>query len=142
MEMSDEEWEALCDGCGKCCYRKFIDGRGKNTKLYFTCIACDFLDLKTGLCSDYKNRFKNNPECTHLTKKNVKEFGWLPETCAYRLLYEGKNLPDWHPLVCGTPLFENKDKNVLAQARIQNGIHEEDVEDWEDYITGEEPFHK
>lgn len=69
FEMSDEEWEALCDGCGKCCYRKFIEGRGKNSKLFFTRIACNFLDLKTGLCSEYENRFKLNKECTHLTKK-------------------------------------------------------------------------
>ncbi|MBQ0050913.1 MAG: YcgN family cysteine cluster protein [Treponema sp.] len=133
MEMSDEEWEALCDGCGKCCFRKFIEGHGKKTRLYYTCIACDLLDLNTGLCSDYENRFKLNKECTHLTKKNVKEFSWLPDTCAYRLLYEKKELPEWHPLI-------SKDKDSVKKARIQikNGIHEKDVEDWEDYILNEE----
>lgn len=133
LEMSDEEWESLCDGCGKCCYRKFIEGHGKKTKLYYTCIACDLLDLTTGLCSDYQNRFKLNKECTHLTKKNVKEFSWLPDTCAYRLLYEGKPLPEWHPLV-------SKNRNTLFTAGIQikNGIHEKNVENWEDYILSEE----
>ena len=129
FEMSDEEWEALCDGCGKCCYRKFIEGRGKNSKLFFTRIACNFLDLKTGLCSEYENRFKLNKECTHLTKKNVKEFSWLPETCAYRLLYENKPLPQWHPLVSG-----NKNSVREAGICIEDAVHEKDAGDWEDYI--------
>jgi len=136
QEMTDEEWESLCDGCGMCCYRKFIDGHGKKTKLYYTSIACNFLDLKTGLCSDYCNRFKLNKECIHLTKKNVTEFNWLPETCAYRLLYEGKEIPSWHPLVTGIPLSKNQD--FIAQVKIKNLIHEEDVEDWKDFVTKEE----
>lgn len=128
-KMTEEEWEAICDGCGKCCYRIFIEGRGKNTKYCYTKIACNFLDLKTGLCSNYKNRFKINKECTHLSKKNVKKFDWLPKTCAYRLLSENKPLPPWHPLISG-------DKTSVQKANIQikNGIHEKDVENWEDYI--------
>lgn len=135
LEMNNEQWEALCDGCGQCCYRKYLEGRGKNTKLIYTCIACDLLDLKTGLCSDYQNRFKKNKECTHLTKKNVEDFTWLPETCAYRCLYEKRPLPDWHPLVCGKPV----DKNEEAQKNfIHNGIHEKDVDNWENFILKEE----
>lgn len=133
--MNEEEWEALCDGCGQCCYRKYIDGYGKDTTLFYTRIACDLLDLKTGLCSDYCGRFKANRECTHLTKKNVADFKWLPQTCAYRLLYEGKELPSWHPLICGKTV----DKNPEAVAvLIKDGIHEKDVENWEDYILKEE----
>lgn len=130
-EMTTEEWESLCDGCGKCCFRKFITGRGKREKLHFTRIACNLLDLKTGKCSDYCNRFKLNSECIHLTKKNLPDFVWLPETCAYRLLYEGKPLPDWHPLVSGSA-----DSVQKAGILIQNGVHEEDVDeaDWEDYV--------
>src|SRR5699024_8761824 len=89
LEMSDEEWEALCDGCGK------------RQRLYFTRIACDLLDLETGRCQNYSQRFKLMPDCTKLTKKNLPDFTWLPKTCAYRLLYEGKPLPDWHPLLVG-----------------------------------------
>jgi uncharacterized cysteine cluster protein YcgN (CxxCxxCC family) len=72
-----------------------------------------------------------NPECIHLTKKNLPDFVWLPETCAYRLLYEGKNLPEWHPLVSG-----NADSVKNAGILIQNGVHEEDIDedDWEDYV--------
>lgn len=131
-EMTTDEWEALCDGCGKCCYRKFIEGRGKREKLYYTRIACDLLDLTTGKCGDYLNRFKLDTECTKLTKKNLPQFGWLPNTCAYRLLYEGKPLFDWHPLISGNP---NSVK--LADIQIANGIHEKDVIDWFEFIIDE-----
>lgn len=128
-EMTDDEWEALCDGCGKCCYRKFIEGRGRREKLYYTRIACDLLDLNTGKCGDYLNRFKLGTECTKLTKKNLPQFGWLPQTCAYRLLYEGKPLFDWHPLISGNP-----DSVKLAHIPIVNGIHEKDVIDWFEFV--------
>lgn len=129
-EMTAEEWEALCDGCGKCCYRKFITGRGKRERLHFSRIACDWLDVKTGKCTCYAERFLKNPECIELTNKNLSEFNWLPETCAYRLLAEGKPLPFWHPLVSG-------DENSVRKAGIliPDGVHESDVDeaDWEDY---------
>ena len=84
-----------------------------------------------------KNRFKYNKECTHLTKNNVADFGWLPETCSYRLLWEGKELPSWHPLVSGKPLFENPEAKEIF---IKNPVHEKNVENWEDYILREEPY--
>ena len=101
LEMTESEWEALCDGCGKCCYRKYIQGRGKRQKLYYTRIACNLLDVETGKCGNYSERFKIETDCTKLTKKNLPDFHWLPDTCAYRLLYEGKTLPEWHPLISG-----------------------------------------
>lgn len=127
-QMNQEEWEALCDGCGLCCFRKFITGRKKNTRIHFTRIACDFLDLKTFRCTEYENRFKLCKECTRLTKKNVTEFSWLPQTCAYRLLYENKNLPEWHPLV-SKKNCSVKESGIL----IKNAVHEKDAADWEDY---------
>lgn len=132
LEMNDEEWEALCDGCGKCCYRKFIEGRGKRQRLYFTRIACDLLDLETGRCQNYSQRFKLMPDCTKLTKKNLPDFTWLPKTCAYRLLYEGKPLPDWHPLLVG-----NQSEMHKAKVMITNGIHEQDVIDWFEFVVDE-----
>lgn len=132
LEMSDEEWEALCDGCGKCCYRKFIEGRGKRQRLYFTRIACDLLDLETGRCQNYSQRFKLMPDCTKLTKKNLPDFTWLPKNCAYRLLYEGKPLPDWHPLLVGDQSEMHK-----AKVMITNGIHEQDVIDWFEFVVDE-----
>ena len=128
--LNEEQWEALCDRCGLCCYRKYITGRGKNEKTHFTRIACDLLDLNTGRCTDYENRFKKQKECTHLTKKNAGMFNWLPETCAYRLRHENKPLPEWHPLVSG-----RQESLYEAGIMIKNGVHECEVneEEWEEY---------
>lgn len=133
LEMTESEWEALCDGCGKCCYRKYIQGRGKRQKLYYTRIACNLLDLETGKCGNYSERFNIETDCTKLTKKNLPDFHWLPDTCAYRLLYEGKTLPEWHPLISGSP---HSVKN--AEILIKNGIHERDVIDWFEFIIDED----
>ena len=130
--MTDEQWESLCDGCGLCCFRKFITGRGKKQKTHFTRIACDLLDLKTGRCSDYENRFKKQSDCSRLTKNNVDKCDWLPETCAYRCLYYKRPLPPWHPLLTG-----NAESVKQSGVMIQDGVHECDVadEDWEEYIV-------
>lgn len=127
--MNEQEWEALCDGCGKCCFRKFISGRGRKEKLYYTRIACNQLDLTTGKCTNYQQRFRIETDCTKLTKANLAEFHWLPDTCAYRLLNEGKPLPAWHPLLTGDPNSVAKYNHL-----IQNGIHEKDVIDWFDFV--------
>lgn len=131
-EMNAAEWEALCDGCGKCCYRKFIEGRGKRQRLYYTRIACDLLNLETGKCGHYSKRFELEPDCTRLTKKNLPDFAWLPKTCAYRLLYEGKPLFDWHPLISG-----DADSVRRANILIRQGIHERDVIDWFEFVIEE-----
>ena len=129
-DMTEEEWEALCDGCGKCCFRKVLTGRGKKTKVHFTRIACNLLDLKTGRCTDYENRFKKNPDCGHLTKKNLGRADWLPDTCAYKLLFYKQPLPPWHPLISGDAASVRR-----AGIFIPDAVHERDVpeEDWEDY---------
>ena len=129
-QMNDEQWEALCDGCGLCCFRKFITGRGKKQKVHFTRIACDLLDLKTSRCSDYENRFKKQKECSRLTKNNVGKCDWLPETCAYQRLYNKQPLPEWHPLVTG-----NADSVKACGILITNAVHECDVGDdgWEEF---------
>jgi len=132
LEMNDAEWEALCDGCGKCCYRKYIQGRGKRERLYYTRVACNLLDVNTGRCMHYADRFKRESDCTKLTKKNLPDFGWLPKTCAYRLLYEGKSLFDWHPLISHDPESVKK-ANIL----IPKGIHEKEVIDWFEFVIDE-----
>ncbi|MBN6069570.1 YcgN family cysteine cluster protein [Aggregatibacter actinomycetemcomitans] len=129
LDMNDAEWEALCDGCGKCCYRKYIDGDGKYERLYYTRIACNLLDLETGKCGQYSRRFELEEDCTKLTKENLSDFDWLPATCSYRLLHEGKPLPAWHPLISGDPNSVKK-----ADILIKYGIHERDVIDWFDFI--------
>ena len=133
LEMNEEEWEALCDGCGKCCYRKYLRGRGKYERIYFTRVACDLLNLETGKCGNYARRFELMDDCTKLTKKNLPDFNWLPSTCAYRLLYENKPLFDWHPLITGNP-----DTVKQAGIMITNGVHEENIIDWFEFVIDEE----
>jgi Uncharacterized conserved protein len=93
------EWEALCDGCGKCCLHKLEDE--ETGRIYPTNVACRLLDLKTARCGDYKHRRRHVPDCLTLTKGKVADIEWLPQSCAYRLRAEGRPLPEWHYLVCG-----------------------------------------
>lgn len=95
------QWEALCDGCGKCCIHKLEDA--ETGELFPTNIACRLLDGATARCKDYRNRRAYVSECVRLTPRNVESIAWLPTTCAYRLRAAGEPLPDWHYLVCGDP---------------------------------------
>ncbi len=132
-ELTADEWERLCDGCGRCCYRTFVVGRGKREKIVATRIACDLLDVRTGRCTAYTDRFKLNKDCVRLTKNNVGKCDWLPQTCAYRLRYYKRPLPDWHPLVSG-----RADSVQEASIPIQNGVHERDAgDDWKRFAIGE-----
>lgn len=99
-EMSDAEWESLCDGCGQCCLHKLMDE--DTDEIYFTNVACRQLNIKTCQCRNYERRFEFEPDCIKLTRENLPTFEWLPMTCAYRLLAEGKDLPAWHPLLTGS----------------------------------------
>ena len=93
------QWEALCDGCGKCCIHKLEDE--DTGELLATNVACRLLNRRTGQCQDYRNRRAYVPECVRLTMANVRDIDWLPTTCAYRLRAAGEKLPEWHYLVCG-----------------------------------------
>jgi uncharacterized protein len=100
-EMNDQEWESLCDGCGKCCLISLEDE--DTGALYLTDVACKLFDGATCQCSDYANRKSKVPDCVKLTPENVPTLDWLPRTCGYRLVSEGKPLFWWHPLVSGDP---------------------------------------
>lgn len=99
-EMDHAEWESLCDGCGRCCMLKLED---EDTDIvYMTRLSCKLLNIGQCRCSDYENRHERVPDCLSLTPEMVDELGWLPQTCAYRLISEGSDLAWWHPLVSGS----------------------------------------
>lgn len=100
-EMSKEEWESLCDGCALCCLQKLEDE--ETGEVYFTDIACKLLNTAACRCMNYENRAKLVSTCLVLSADEPEAFKWLPGTCAYRLLAEGEELPEWHPLVTGDP---------------------------------------
>ncbi len=128
--MSPEEWESLCDGCGWCCLRKVEDW--ETGDIYHTKVTCQFQDSQTGHCTYYKTRKRAAPNCIFLTPEMVRAVNWLPHTCAYRLLAEGKPLPEWHPLI-------SKDPDSVRQAGMSVGgqtISENQVTDFsENYMN-------
>ncbi|MEP3891496.1 MAG: YcgN family cysteine cluster protein [Hellea sp.] len=99
-EMSPREWESLCDNCGKCCCIRLEDD--DTGDIYITDVACKLFDPSSCKCTDYPNRSKKVPDCVTLTKDNVEQLHWMPQTCAYRLVSEGKDLPEYHHLISGS----------------------------------------
>ena len=99
-DFSKEEWESLCDGCGRCCLVKLEDE--DTAEIYFTSVGCKLLDGKTCRCTDYKQRRRRVRDCVKLTPQEVRSLRWLPPTCAYKLVAEGEDLKWWHPLVSGS----------------------------------------
>lgn len=134
-KMNPKEWEALCDGCGKCCLNKLEDEDSGEVAL--TCVACRLLDDETCRCAQYDIRHQFVPDCIVMTPDNIDEHAyWMPATCAYRLLWEGKPLYPWHPLISGSAQTVH-DANVSVQGRT---LSEFDIpeDEWENYII-EEP---
>ncbi|MFQ5533823.1 MAG: YcgN family cysteine cluster protein [Sphingomonadales bacterium] len=128
-QMSVEEWESLCDGCGLCCLHKLEDI--DSGEIAFTNVACRLLDDATCRCKRYDSRQGLVPDCLVLTPKSVDDLGWLPATCSYRLIGEGKGLPSWHPLVCG-----DTERVHTAGISVRGRVISETVAgDLEDYIV-------
>ncbi|EHS53410.1 UPF0260 protein ycgN [Rhizobium sp. PDO1-076] len=131
VEMSLTEWEALCDGCGLCCLNKLEDW--DTGEVVFTSVACTLLDGNTCQCKDYPHRQTIVPDCIQLTPDQVDTIAWLPPTCGYRLVHEGRDLYWWHPLVSGDPDTVHQ-AGISARGRT---ISEDDVdvEDFEDFVV-------
>lgn len=144
-EMSDQEWEGICDGCAKCCLHKFIDDESTeevvttnvlkdNEQIHYTNIACGLLNTKTCSCTQYALRTTLVPECVKLTKENLQDIFFMPTSCSYRRLHEGRGLPSWHPL-----LHKGK-KTAMHKAGMSVrgktvADHDVNLDDFEDYIA-------
>ena len=129
-QMTDSEWESLCDGCGRCCLVKLEDADDKN-RTYFTDVGCRLLDGDTCRCADYPNRTKKVPDCVRLTPKNVRKIVWLPPTCGYRLVADGRDLYWWHPLVSGDPDTVHT-AGISVQGKVgaeEDAVRDEELED-------------
>jgi uncharacterized protein len=127
-EMSRSEWESLCDGCGRCCLNKLEDE--DTGQFLYTRTACKLLHLGTCQCTDYPNRARRVPDCVTLTPENVGTLGWLPRTCAYRLLDEGQSLAWWHPLVSGRKeTVVEAGISVAGEAYSEEGITTDELID-------------
>jgi uncharacterized protein len=100
-QMTVPEWESLCDGCGLCCLIRFEDE--DSGQIIPTRVACQLFDSGLCRCSDYENRRATVPDCIKLTPHNIDDLEWMPRSCAYRRLHEGRDLPSWHPLITGDP---------------------------------------
>ncbi|HEY8098275.1 MAG TPA: YcgN family cysteine cluster protein [Methylobacter sp.] len=127
-EMTTEEWESLCDNCGKCCLHKLEDE--DTGDIYFTSVVCNLIDLDTCRCTRYAERTQLVPECLDLKQHDFAEYNWLPATCAYRLLTDGEELPSWHPLLSKSP-----DSVQDAGVSISSyAMKESEIDDLEDHI--------
>lgn len=133
--MTHDEWEALCDGCGKCCMNKLEDEDTQEVAM--TCIACRLFDDTTCRCGQYPIRHQFVPECIVLKPSNLDQnLYWMPETCAYKLLRLGRPLYDWHPLISGSAETVHAAGVSMRNATLPE--FEIDEDDWENHII-EEP---
>ncbi len=133
-ELTPPEWEALCDGCGKCCLNKLEDE--DSGEVVFTRVACRLFDDESCRCAQYDIRLQFVPECIVLTPETMAKVAYfMPASCAYRRLHEGKSLPDWHPLLSGSPESVHAGHSVRGQTVPEFDVPEEE---WEDYVIDEE----
>lgn len=129
-EMNHEEWESLCDGCGKCCLNKIEDE--DTGEIFYTNVRCKLLDAHKCRCTSYHDRIVHVPTCVVLSPSNVPmAVRFMPKTCAYRLVHEGQDLPEWHHLVCG-----DRDRVHREKRSVQGQtVTEDQVKDWEDHVV-------
>ncbi len=125
-QMTEAEWESLCDGCGRCCLVKFEEE--ETGRIHFTSAACKLLDGDACRCTDYANRTTRVPDCVQLTAGNVADLDWLPSSCAYRILAGGGDLPWWHPLVSGTfATVAEAGVSVSGRTRSEEGYSDDEL---------------
>jgi uncharacterized cysteine cluster protein YcgN (CxxCxxCC family) len=140
-EMTTAEWEALCDGCGRCCLMKLEDE--DTGDIYTSDVHCKLLDGETCRCTDYPNRLKKVPDCVKLNVENVATLSWIPKSCAYRRLAEGRGLAWWHPLVSGDPESVvaagiSVRGRTISETNVAFGEWENHLADWPNWEPPEE----
>lgn len=126
-EMTQKEWESLCDGCGRCCL--YVLHNEDTGDVFETDVGCKLFDPGARRCTDYENRTSRVPDCVRLTPQNAKSLTWMPKTCAYRRLANGESLPDWHPLITGDPKSVVKagvavSPDLISEDEIDDGLLE------------------
>jgi len=131
-EMTDSEWESLCDGCGKCCLNKLEEE--DTDRVFYTSVGCRLLDGQSCRCADYKHRLELVNDCVRLTPRNLKTINWLPPSCGYVLVAEGRDLYWWHPLVSGDPETVHA-AGVSVRGRVNASEADVPDKDLEDYIV-------
>ena len=125
-QLSKDQWESLCDGCGKCCVLKLEDV--DTGEVHFTDVSCELLDCQTARCKKYAERKKHVPDCVYLNPTNLSILNWMPDSCAYKLIHENKDLPSWHPLVTGNPDSTRlAGHSVAAQVVPEASVLEDDL---------------
>ena len=129
IDMNENEWESLCDKCGKCCVIKLEDF--DTQEVHYTNVSCKLLCEKSASCKNYENRKSIVPDCIILSPDNLKDLKWMPETCAYKLLNEGKELPYWHPLLSGNDKeIVNSGNSVKNRVTNENKIKIKNLPDY------------
>ena len=128
-ELSNKEWESLCDGCALCCMHKVEEET--TGEIFYTNLACMLLDTETCRCTDYVNREKRVFDCMVLRPDEPEAFDWLPATCAYRLVAHGEDLPDWHPLITGDPESVHE-AGISVRGKV---VSENDTDEWTELWT-------
>tara|TARA_B110001452_G_scaffold142751_1_gene118748 strand:+ start:671 stop:1105 length:435 start_codon:yes stop_codon:yes gene_type:complete len=129
IDMNENEWESLCDKCGKCCVIKLEDF--DTQEVHYTNVSCKLLCEKSASCKNYENRKSLVPDCIILSPDNLKDLKWMPETCAYKLLNEGKELPYWHPLLSGNDKeIVNSGNSVKNRVTNENKIKIKNLPDY------------
>lgn len=126
-ELTNAEWEALCDGCGRCCLHKFEDE--DDGAIYFTDVACKLLDLEQGGCKHYNQRQNFVPDCQNIAQEDASIYNALPSTCAYKLRYLGEALPAWHPLLTGNKqAMQAAGISVIGKVTSEVGLSDRQIE--------------
>ena len=127
-QMSTQEWESLCDGCGKCCLVKLEDY--DSGEVFHTNVTCELLNTESCRCMDYAGRHGIVDDCIQLDRENIKSLGWLPSSCSYRLIAGGKPLPQWHHLVSGSrETLHTFGASLQGRVVSELHVHDDDIED-------------